>query len=185
MDADVLQHLRRARQGDIDAFGYVAAALRDQVLAWARPLCARNGEAEDVAQEALLAAWRNLAELREEEAFAAWVRALTRSCALRVLRKRRLAEMPQDLEPEQAEPQPGMDGEARQAIQGAVRELSAGQQAVIERFYMQGQKVEEIAAALGVPAGTVKRRLFEAREKLRTRLAGLGPDRDETDGWKG
>ncbi|MBE7491518.1 MAG: sigma-70 family RNA polymerase sigma factor [Planctomycetes bacterium] len=186
MDADVLNHLRRARQGDVEAFGYVAAAFSGQLVAWARPLCRNAAEAEDAAQEALLVAFRSLDQLREDEAFAGWLRTLARTAALRGARRQRPDLAGEGLEAA-AEPEPDAleSAELKQAVQGAVRELSPGQQAVMERYYMQGQKVEEIAAALGVPAGTVKRRLFEAREKLRTRLAGFGPADTEQDGWRG
>lgn len=186
MDADVLEHLRRARQGDVAAFGYVAAAFRGQLVAWARPLCRGAAEAEDAAQEALVVAFRSLGQLREIEAFAGWLRTLARTAALRATRRQRPDLLGEGHEaPAQAEPDAVESAELKQAVAGAVRELSAGQQAVIERYYLQGQKVEEIAAALGVPAGTVKRRLFEAREKLRTKLAGFRPADTEQDGWRG
>lgn len=186
MDADVLEHLRQARQGDVAAFGYVAAAFRSQLVAWARPLCRGNAEAEDAAQEALLVAFRSLGQLREIEAFAGWLRTLVKTAALRAVRRHRPDVIGDGLEaPAEAEPDAVESAELRQAVQGAVRELSQGQQAVIERYYLQGQKVEEIASALGVPAGTVKRRLFEAREKLRSKLAGFSPADSEQDGWRG
>lgn len=186
MDADVLEHLRRAKDGDVAAFGYVAAAFRDQLVAWARPLCRGNAEAEDAAQEALFVAFRSLNQLREDEAFAGWLRTLVRTAALRAVRRQRPDLAGEGLEaPAEAEPDALESAELKQAVQGAVRELSQGQQAVIERYYLQGQRVEEIAAALGVPAGTVKRRLFEAREKLRTKLAGFSPADTEQDGWRG
>ena len=74
--------------------------------------------------------------------------------------------------------------ELRQAVRGAVKELSDAQQRVIERFYLQGQKISEIAREMSLPEGTVKRRLHDAREKLRARLAGFGPGRND-DEWKG
>jgi len=186
MDADVLEHLRQAKEGDVAAFGYVAAAFRNQLVAWARPLCRGNAEAEDAAQEALLVAFRSLGQLREVSAFAGWLRTLVRTAALRAVRRQRPDTIGDGLEaPAAQQPDAVESAELKRAVQGAVRDLSEGQQAVIERFYLQGQKVEEIAGALGVPAGTVKRRLFEAREKLRIKLAGFGPDESEQDGWKG
>jgi RNA polymerase sigma factor (sigma-70 family) len=58
--------------------------------------------------------------------------------------------------------------------------LREGQKQVIERHYLAGQKLEEIARELGLPLGTVKRRLFEARENLRIKLSGLAAD----DMWR-
>jgi RNA polymerase sigma factor (sigma-70 family) len=181
MDAELSQQLEQARLGDVQAFGYVAAALRSRVLGWAREVTGDSHAAEDAAQEALVIAFTRLAELRELHAFPAWLRAIVRSAALKQQQKRRpdtIAEPEAATEQEDA----AVAAELRQAVQGAVHELSDAQGQVIERHYLQGQKIEEIAAALGLPAGTVKRRLHDAREKLRVKLAGFNPQPDE---WRG
>jgi RNA polymerase sigma factor (sigma-70 family) len=168
MDHDIVHHLKLAQSGDVEAFGYVATAFQARVLAWAK----YYGGGEDAAQEALLAAWRGIADLREPEALPAWLRAITRTCALRQHRRR-----PDTLdapEPEAHMPDEVVEAEVRGAVRGAVKELAPGMQMVIERHYMRGEKIEEIARATGLPQGTVKRRLHEAREKLRGRLSGLG-----------
>jgi RNA polymerase sigma factor (sigma-70 family) len=181
MDAELSQQLDQARLGDVQAFGYVAAAFRSRVVGWAREVTGDGHAAEDAAQEALVIAFTRLAELRELGAFPAWLRAIVRSTALKQQRKRRpdsIAEPEAATEQEDA----AVAAELRQAVQGAVQELSEAQGQVIERHYLRGEKVEEIAAALGLPVGTVKRRLHDAREKLRIKLAGFNPGSDE---WKG
>lgn len=181
MDRQTAEQLQRARAGDVEAFAYVATAFRDQLVAWARPFTA---DAEDAAQEALLVAYAKLGELREPEAFAGWLRALVRSAAIRQARRRRpdaveAMEAPVDELPDAVE-----SHELQQAVQGAVRELTPALATVIEAHYMRGEKLDEIAQALGLPLGTVKRRLFEAREKLRSKLVGhwTGGGDDE---WRG
>jgi RNA polymerase sigma factor (sigma-70 family) len=184
MDAELTEQLAQAIRGDVQAFSYVAAAFRAQVLGWARQVTGGTHSAEDAAQEALMVAFTRLSELREVGAFPGWLRALVRSAALRQERRRR----PDTLaEPESVAEQddPVIAAEVRQAVHGAVKELSAAQQQVIERFYLQGQKIEEIAVALGLPSGTVKRRLHDAREQLRSKLAGFGPSRDDDPQWRG
>lgn len=184
MDAELIQQLRQAADGDVQAFSYVATAFRDKALAWAREVTGSSHAAEDAAQEALMVAFTQLHTLREPGAFPGWLRTLARTAAMRQARRRRpdTVEAP---EREDAAADPVVAAEVRQAVRGAVLELSAAQQQVIERFYLQGQKIEQIAIALGLPAGTVKRRLHDAREKLRVRLAGFGPARDEGTFWKG
>ena len=177
MDAELLQQLVLARGGDVQAFGYVAAAFRGQALAWAREID-RTG-AEDALQNALLAAWRGLGGLEDVRAFPGWLRVIVRNAALREVRRARPAAMPAEMIAEAAAPEHAApDAELLAAVKGAVRGLSAVQQTVIERHYMQGQKIEEIANALGVPVGTVKRRLHDAREVVRLRLSGFAPGRD-------
>lgn len=183
MDAELSQQLAKAALGDVQAFGYVAAAFRVQVLGWAREVTREPHSAEDAAQEALLIAFAQLQTLREIEAFPGWLRAVVRSAALKQLRRR-----PDTI----AEPEPTAEAtdavvaaEVREAVHGAVQELSQAQKQVIERFYLQGQKIEEIAANLGLPTGTVKRRLHDAREQLRIKLAGFGPERNDDPQWRG
>jgi RNA polymerase sigma factor (sigma-70 family) len=181
MDRAIAEQLELARQGDVDAFAYVATAFRDQLVAWARPLTSGSHEAEDAAQEALLAAFKLLHELRETDAFPAWLRMLLRTAAMRQHRRKRpdLVEAP---EPAADEGDAVESAELRHAVQGAVKELPATHQALIEAHYMRGEGLAEIAGALGLPLGTVKRRLHEAREKLRGKLAGFGRAGDDT--WR-
>jgi RNA polymerase sigma factor (sigma-70 family) len=181
MDTELTQQLASAMQGDVQAFSYVASAFGSRVLGWAREVTGEPHTAEDAAQEALILAFTRLAELRELQAFPGWLRTIVRSAALKQQRKRRpdtLAESEAVAEQDDAV----VTAEVRQAVQGAVQELSEAQGQVIERHYLQGQKIEEIAAEMGLPAGTVKRRLHDAREKLRVKLAGFNPRSDE---WRG
>ncbi len=181
MDRQTADQLQRARGGDVEAFAYVATAFRDQLVEWARPF---TPDAEDAAQEALLLAYAKLGELRQPEAFAGWLRALVRSAAIRQARRRK----PDALEVVEAiveeVPDAAENRELRQAVQGAVRQLTPALAAVIEAHYMRGEKLEEMAHTLGLPLGTVKRRLFEAREKLRSKLAGHWPSGGD-DEWRG
>lgn len=180
MDAELIEQLEKARQGDVQAFSYVATAFREQLIAWAREL---TRDAEDAAQEALIIAFTQLGDLRELRAFPAWLRTLTRTAAIRQGRRKR-PDTISEPEAEAVGEDPVEDAEVRQAVRGAVRNLTQAQQQVIERFYLQGQKISEIAKALSLPEGTVKRRLHDARERLRARLAGFGPGRSDDD-WKG
>lgn len=185
MDADLAEHLGKARGGDIQAFSYVVTAFRHTALSWARRQTAGEHAAEDAVQDAFVAAFTHLPQLREVEAFPGWLQALVRTACLRQLR-RRMQALEDGQEPEQEQPaadEVAAAAEVRQAVRAAVAEMKAGHAQVIERHYLAGQKLEDIALELGLPLGTVKRRLFEAREKLRFRLAGLAPSAD--DEWKG
>lgn len=182
MDAELAQHVRKSREGDIQAFSYVVAAFQQSAMAWARAQTQGEHAAEDAVADAFVLAFSKLAQLREIEAFAGWLQALVRTCCLRQLR-RKLNPLDEGIDARAEDPpeDAAVSAELRQAVRGAVGELREGQRAVIERHYLSGQKLEEIARELNLPLGTVKRRLFEAREKLRTKLIAFGGD----DVWRG
>jgi RNA polymerase sigma factor (sigma-70 family) len=177
MDAELAQQVRLAREGDIQAFSYVVAAFQATALNWARQQTQGEHAAEDAVSDAFVLAFSRLAQLREIEAFAGWLQALVRTCCLRQLR-RKLSSLDDGFDAGREEPPERelASAELRAAVRGAVGELREGQKQVIERHYLAGQKLEEIARELGLPLGTVKRRLFEARENLRIKLSGLAAD---------
>ncbi|MCC6574657.1 MAG: sigma-70 family RNA polymerase sigma factor [Planctomycetes bacterium] len=174
MDSELAEHLKLARQGDIQAFGYVVTALQPLVLAVCRRYL-RPHEAEDAAQETFLRAWSRLGEVRDLQAFPGWLSAVARTLALRSVRGKRADLLDADAPSRPDSADEIERGEAAHAIRRAIAELKDGHKGVIERHYLEGSKLEEIAALLGLPLGTVKRRLFEAREQLRARLAGFNP----------
>lgn len=177
MDAELAQYLEQARQGDIRAFAYVVAAYQPMVngvLARYLPAHARD----DAGQETFMAAWRALKDLRQPQAFAGWLEAVARSQALRALRMPK-ADLLKD-EPAAGDEGDGLErAEVAREIRRAIAGLGAAHQGVIERHYLEGRKLEEIAAQLGLPLGTVKRRLHEARQQLRQSLAGFEPGKDK------
>ena len=178
MDLELIEHVRRAQAGDLDAFCYVATATRPLAVSMARSIVADAHEAEDAAQAALLLAHARLGELREPAAFAGWLRALVRTCALRAQRRRRavLGEEHLASQPSEGEGLPSQvleASEARAEVRAAVQRLHPRRQAVVEGYYLRGLSLRETANELGLPEGTVKRLLHEARERLRPGLVGL------------
>lgn len=67
------------------------------------------------------------------------------------------------------------------ALLEALRRIPLESQIALELHYWEGLSMAEVGEALGVPAGTVKSRLFRAREQLRAQLAALGSSRESID----
>jgi RNA polymerase sigma-70 factor (ECF subfamily) len=133
------------------------------------------GEAEDLAQDVFVAAYKSLRSFRGEAAFSTWLyRIAVHTCSHHLRRKR-----PDALELDDREPDDRRDGnpEARALqyeLQGQVRRAIAGLpyklQVVIVLRDMHGLSYEEIAAVVGCPIGTVRSRLHYATQRLAVQL---------------
>src|SRR6185503_10584770 len=91
---DLEASVRRAASGDLDAFADVTRQFQHMAFGYALSFVRDFHEAEDVAQEAFVAAWHALPTLAEPAAFAGWLRSIVRHMAHRVLRRQHLEVMP-------------------------------------------------------------------------------------------
>lgn len=167
-----------ALDGDEAAFTLLVERHRERAYAAARSLLGDWAEAEDVAQEALLAAHVTLERLRDPERFGAWVAAIATNLARMRLRSRRagwtsLDELAGGVVAPSPEPLGG--GEA---VREALSALSGLQREAVLLHYVEGYSTAEIAALRGERPGTVRVRLHRARARLRGALTAT---RRETD----
>ena len=130
-------------------------------------------DAEDVAQEALVRAYRAFARLRNRERFRAWLVRITWRLALDKRRgdSRRLVRETTSLQP-CAPPAPDEVVAQERATQlwAAIDALPEKLRVVIVLANIEGHDINEVATLLDVPAGTVKSRLFDARQRLKEHL---------------
>ncbi len=82
------QLVRASRKGDRESFGQIVSAHQGRVCSVAYGITGSVEQSEDLAQEAFVAAWRALADLRELERFPAWVCGIARNLARKALRRR-------------------------------------------------------------------------------------------------
>jgi RNA polymerase sigma-70 factor (ECF subfamily) len=156
----------------------VAAMVMDRLAdsyRLARAILLDDGEAEDAVQEASLAAWRRRESLRDPQRFEVWFeRILVNQCRDQLRRRKRtvkLATPPIGFDPAGASPETGTDHE----LDRALASLDAEHRVVVVMRYWQDRTVDDIAARVGIPAGTVKSRLHNALRTLRASLeAGHG-----------
>jgi RNA polymerase sigma-70 factor (ECF subfamily) len=126
---------------------------------------------EDVLQETFLAVWRGARAYRPQGTPRAWMWVIARNQAALLLRRRgpvaeALPEIPQtDLDPAEA-------ALVRTEIAAALTGLPGLEGDVLRLMYVEDRPVAEVAALLGVPAGTVKSRAYRARRLLRLALGG-------------
>ncbi|MHA7873762.1 MAG: RNA polymerase sigma factor [Hyphococcus sp.] len=166
-----------ARSGDRAAFEQLAARWQGKLYAHA---CRLTGDAElalDVAQDGWSDIVRGLPKLDDTAAFPAWAyRIVTRRAAdaiRRAGRTRRLNAAYAGEPKPQAQNEDSIEAYADSApLQHALAALPPEQRAAVALFYREDLSIAEIAAVLGVPAGTVKTRLMHARKKLRASLEG-------------
>jgi RNA polymerase sigma-70 factor (ECF subfamily) len=163
--------VERARRGDREAFGVLAAGAVDRLYAIARAILRDTELAEDATQEALVRAWRDLPALRDVERFDAWLyRLIVRACADIGRHRRRWRAEITVLPSEPAEPDRASDLADRDELERGLRRLSEAQRAVLILHFYIGLSPSETADALEIPVGTAKSRLHYAVEALRAAI---------------
>ena len=168
----------RAARGDAEAFRQLVEAYQTPAYRLAARMCGPDS-AEDVTQEAFLAAWRALPEFRGDCRFSTWLYRLVSNAAIDCLRrekKHRDTGDVDDLELPDGGPSPQEQAErsdTRDAVRRALDRLSPEHRQVLLLRFMQELDYGEIARALNVSEGTVTSRINRAKSKLReVRAAG-------------
>jgi len=178
LSSDVeLVHATRA--GEIGALGALLARHRASMLAAAYSLVGYGPEAEDAVQEASLIALRRIGGMRDPAAAGAWLRSVTRNACRMRLRAPRTASLDaapgfaQSLRADGPEPEELLERQAlRDWIWGALEQLPEPQRlAVVLRYFTGASTYQQIAEVSGVPVGTVRSRLSEARGRLARSMA--------------
>ena len=162
----------RAQSGDLEAFGQIVRRFQDMAVGYAYSILGDFHLAEDAAQEAFIACYQELKELREPEAFAAWFRRIVFTQCNRLTRGKRvpvvsLEAVEQVIADEDDPAQAAERRQLRERVHDAVHALPEDERAVTTLFYINGYSQAEVGAFLEVPVTTVKNRLHAARAKLR------------------
>lgn len=179
--------------GSIDALDGLARRWTPRLLRYAARMLGGSGDAaeaaRDVVQETWIGAIRGLRGLRDPAQFPAWIYGIaTRKCADTIrtnTRRRRFAmhEVAADAGGQGA----SLTSDYQFDLASGIRGLPPKQRAVVHLFYSEDLSVEEIAAVLGIPAGTVKSRLHQARETLKRHLGAgraAAPGSQQTESGK-
>jgi RNA polymerase sigma-70 factor, ECF subfamily len=164
-----------ARGGVAAAFDALVRRHQRRILRVAGKYLGRSAAARDVAQNTFIEVYRALPRFQARGRFTSFLyRVLVNQCRIEV-RRRRVHEQVPRVELEAAPATPPSDeavlaGERRRELERAVARLSLKLREVVVLRYGADLPNREIADTLGLPLGTVKRRLFDALEKLSTML---------------
>lgn len=164
--------------GDRSAFGELVRRHGSAIRALLRRMGAEAALADDVAQDAFLAAFEQIAEFRGEGTFQAWVKRIAARLYVRRWRKDARLGREGDRAAGDAE---GGAGEADRAdridLEAALKTLSDPERVCVALCYGAGLSHAEAAEALNAPLGTVKSHVKRGLDKLRARLAPDGGER--------
>src|SRR5262245_15689781 len=178
MDLESL--VREARGGDVKAFVELTRRFQQAAYGSALTLVRDFQQAEDVVQEAFIAAWAGLPNLAEPAAFPGWLRGIVRHQAFRVLRKQ-----PNALPLDEAETMPSEEPAADRVLQhrdeasavlAAIGQLPDALREPATLFFVHECSHQDIATFLGLSVPTVNNRLHAARKQLKQRMMTMMKD---------
>lgn len=177
MNRNLIEHwVRQAQSGNVEAFNQLAQAFEPLAQREAYRWLGDRHSAEDASQDALLVVFKHINQLRQPNLFVAWFRQIVRSqCNLQTRRKQHQLETI-DEQSQIAAPilNPEQDLELREQeriVRQALAALPEHERIIAIDYYIAGKKQADIAANLGLPVSTVKKRLQYARKKLKGMIA--------------
>lgn len=151
-----------------EALGRLMKRHRNMVFFWVLQVVHNTAFADDLTQEVLLHMMQKLHTVREPASFPGWLRVVARRMALNALqRDQRRPGL--SLERDVADlrsADSSLRHDEREALLAAVDSLRPLDREVLQHYYLNQQSIAAIANELGIPSGTVKRRLHTARKRL-------------------
>jgi RNA polymerase sigma-70 factor (ECF subfamily) len=193
-DAGDLSLVRRVQAGERAAYDLLVLKYQHKVVKLVMRYTRNPADAEDVAQEAFIKAYRALPGFRGDSAFYTWLYRIAINTAKNALVSAKRRPQPLPLEPVDGEDGPdllnklrdpdtpeglALTEEIRTTVTAAIESLPEDLRTAIVLRELDGLSYEEIAAAMDCPIGTVRSRIFRAREAIDRQLSqvfdgGLG-----------
>lgn len=173
--------LRRARDGDPDAFGPVVAACQARLRAFVARYVPRADWVDDIAQQTFVTAYQSLRAFTPGTDFAAWLRQiaynhlraeLERANRRKRLERDHLAEVAAGELSRRLGPEP--EAESVDALRSCLRLLSDNARGILREYYAEGMSLAEIGRRLGRSAESLKVSLFKIRARLKTCIEQKG-----------
>ena len=175
------QYIEQVIQGDTSAFASLVDRYKDLVFTIAMNITRNREDAEEVAQDAFLKAFRKLASFRKESSFATWIYRIAYNEAISKIRKNRIKtldlqeELTEIIPDEEAEEEiAGLDGrEQKQVITQILDKLPEIDRVLVTLFYLNNHPVNEISEITGLGESNVKVRLHRVRKKIYSELQDI------------
>lgn len=181
--------VKRSQKGDARAFEQLVTMYQDRVYTLSYQLTGNHADAQDLAQEVFIKAYRALPGFRNEADFGTWLHRIAVNLSLNEKRKKKPevsldnpvqteeGEMPRLVASDDESPEEAYENkEFRDMVRRALRELSAEHRAVLVLREMQGYSYDEIALMLDCSLGTVKSRISRARRALKKEITRLAAE---------
>ncbi|MGA2024385.1 MAG: RNA polymerase sigma factor RpoE [Steroidobacteraceae bacterium] len=193
-DASDLSLVQRVQRGERNAYDLLVLKYQHKVVKLVMRYLRDPAEAEDVAQEAFIKAYRALPQFRGDSAFYTWLYRIAINTAKNALAARERQPVSYELDTRSGEDSPdlisrlrdpetpeglALTEEIRNTVNAAIEALPEDLRTAIVLRELEGLSYEEIAASMDCPVGTVRSRIFRAREAIDRRLrevfdGGLG-----------
>jgi RNA polymerase sigma-70 factor (ECF subfamily) len=176
---------RRCLDGGADGYALLLERHKGRVYSFLLRLVGDAADAEDLAQTAFLKAFRSLDSYDPSRPFLSWLFGIAHHAGLDFLRARRPRELalddadaPLDLPDESSGPEAEVESALQaELVERLLRSLPAPYREVLLLRHAEDMSVEQAAAVLSLPVGTVKVRLFRAREMMRARWESVSGEK--------
>ena len=174
-DAEDSYLVQRAQEGYLDAYSELVARYAPQAYRVALRLLGNHHDAEDIAQESLVAVWQHLVSFKAESSFPTWLyQIVTRRALNRITRARPVSSLDLLSEVSDQDAGPAVETERSQAtdaVSAAVAALPPLQRVAVVLHYFEGLPYEEIVRITGMTLPAVRSHLYRGRRALAETLA--------------
>jgi len=170
---DLITLVKRAMQGDAEAFGTLVTEHWRFVYTICLSQVRQGADAEDLAQEVFIQVSQDLADLRAPDKFMPWLRQVARNVCRMWRRRQHAAPEPLDIVAEVDDPTAAARfrrAELAEIVRGVLAQVSPNSREVLALHYLAGYSEAEVGVALGLPPATIKSRLREGREQAKRKL---------------
>jgi RNA polymerase sigma-70 factor, ECF subfamily len=179
--------VRRAQAGEKAAFDLLVRKYQNKIISLVSRYLGHNGDVQDVAQDAFIKAYTALPGFRGEAAFYTWLYRIAVNSAKNYLMSKGRRPMNVDVDAEDAEyyesnealqsnaspERLALTEEIKKVIFDTIDELPEELKIAIQLREIDGMSYDEIATAMGCPIGTVRSRIFRARDAIDAKLEPL------------
>ena len=163
--------IRGCRTGDKDAFRHIVERYQAEAVGHAIAILGDREDALDAVQEAFINAYKALDRFDSTRRFYPWFYIILRNCCYKLATARKNREASSLDGTEILAPTSEISAEDAILIERSLLELSSEERELITLRHLDGLSYQELAERLEIPEGTVMSRLYNARKRLRQRLA--------------